>query len=480
MSLVAFIIVAAIGSTTGVLVRRWPTIASGVGIVALAIAFLVAAGIRSGDVAQLGGSSISGSDYARLFLALGAVTSLLLVLVALGSGPVGDLSAASLAALGVAAFVLGTNDLLQAAVAATAVGLVGVAISLGLPTVRSVGVAVRELRALAVAGALAIGALAWTSRLTQSAGVDPGVVGLAYLAGVVAIAVRFGAIPFHLWAARVADAVSETALPLVMAWGPAILAIVGLAWLDDWPATFGGQLGLERGAIVLVAALTVALAAIASTVHDDLEHVVGYGIITDAGFVILAFAALDPVSTEAARIYLVAYLLVKSAFGAWAASTRSVFGVRQVAELSGWARQSPPLALGLVLVLVAAVGIPGVAVWDARAELAFAALDGPLAVPFLVGGLAPLLYLGRLLVVGYGRTSAIVAAAPSPWPWRPASGPPRGARATVAWLSEIVRGNRGPLAAACTLALGALAIAVAAGAFGIQDAAAAAIDGAVR
>ena len=43
---------------------------------------------------------------------------------------------------------------------------------------------------------------------------------------------RFGAIPFHLWAARLTDVVPETALPILTAFAPASLAVVALAWID--------------------------------------------------------------------------------------------------------------------------------------------------------------------------------------------------------------------------------------------------------
>ena len=74
-----------------------------------------------------------------------------------------------------------------------------------------------------VAGTLAIAATAWFGRDLSQLAAQPVVFGLAYLAFAVAVAIRFGAIPFHLWAARLADAVPETALPVLTALAPAAL-----------------------------------------------------------------------------------------------------------------------------------------------------------------------------------------------------------------------------------------------------------------
>ena len=61
-----------------------------------------------------------------------------------------------------------------------------------------------------VAGALAIAATAWFGRDLSQMAAQPAVLGLAYLAFAIAVAIRFGAIPFHLWAARLTDVVPET------------------------------------------------------------------------------------------------------------------------------------------------------------------------------------------------------------------------------------------------------------------------------
>ena len=108
---------------------------------------------------------------------------------------------------------------------------------------------------------------------------QPVVFGLAYLAFALAVAIRFGAIPFHILVGRLTDAVPETGLPILIAWGPASLAIVGLAWVDASIAPLPVDVGPERAIVVAIAIASIVLATFAAWIQDDLEHVVGYSIV---------------------------------------------------------------------------------------------------------------------------------------------------------------------------------------------------------
>ena len=139
----------------------------------------------------------------------------------------------TLGILGACALTLALTDPRAAVLVATAGGLFGVLVTL-VPGGGRAGatVGIREVRAVVVAGTLAIAATAWIGRDLSQLAAQPVVFGLAYLAFAVAVAMRFGAIPFHVWAARLADAVPEAALPILTALAPAAFAIVALAWID--------------------------------------------------------------------------------------------------------------------------------------------------------------------------------------------------------------------------------------------------------
>jgi formate hydrogenlyase subunit 3/multisubunit Na+/H+ antiporter MnhD subunit len=355
-------------------------------------------------------------------------------------------------------------------VAATAGGLFGVWLTLA-PGEDRIGatLGIRELRAVVVAGTMAIAATAWIGRDLSQLVAQPVVFGLAYLAFALAVAIRFGAIPFHLWAARLTDAAPESALPIITVLAPASLAVVALGWNDAAIAPLLVDLEAERVVVLTIAIASIVFAALAALVQDDLEHVVGYSIIGDAGVVLLALAVLDPAGWAPARIWILAFVVARSAFAAWAGGVRAAFRSGRIDDLRGWVVRSPILAVAFALVVLATIGLPGLLAFEARASLVSLALNGPLATLVFAATFAPIAYYGRLFAVGLGRP-----ARPEPWTnWRP-----RVQRldltSPVAWARSIWDGNRAFNAALIAALLGVLALATSVGAFGGADAAAAA------
>ena len=254
--------------------------------------------------------------------------------------------------------------------------------------------------------------------------------GAAYLAFATAVAIRFGAIPFHLWAARVADAAPGVALPLLMAWGPAAFAAVALVWIDQSVAPLVLPFGTERTLIAAVGAASVVLGLVAALVQDDLEHVVGYTIVADAGLVVLGLAVLDPAIWEPVRTWILIFVVARSALAAWVVALHGGFESRRLPELAGWARRTPVLAVGLVGIAVATIGWPGLTAWEARAAIADLSLPSVLAIIVTIAPLAGLAIYGRILAdrapAGRVRRSGPAAASGRRgrrrWPHRPMVG----------------------------------------------------------
>jgi formate hydrogenlyase subunit 3/multisubunit Na+/H+ antiporter MnhD subunit len=494
MTLLAFLGLAFGGAAVSLLVRRREALSTAVGVAGLAGAVLAAAAIGGDASVPIGGGRLEASEYLRLFAVLGSIASLLLVLLGLVTTSHRHAPGVVLAGLGAAVLALAMPDPQAAVIAATAGGLIGILVTVTPPaTSRGVVVGVRELRALAMAGALAILASAWIGRPLDELLAEPAVFGLAYLGFVVGVAIRFGAIPFHFWAARLADAAPEIALPMLMAWGPAAFGVVALSWIDQSVAPLALPLIAERGLVAAVGVASILLGSVAAWIQDDLEHVVGYTIISDAGVAILGLAVLDSTAWQPARTWILVYLVTRSAFAAWAVAVRGAFGTRRVAELGGWIRKAPLLAAALAVIVIASIGWPGFVAWEARASLIDAAIGPPLAFIVLIGALGPLAAYGRLAAVGLRPRSAAVAGGsderprwPSSSPTRPVVGRGSLERAfarrgeaigrSVDLLSAVpgaLQANRTPIAAVIVLAMAGLSFGVAAGGFGIAAAAAA-------
>lgn len=469
MSLLPFLAVAFGAGSLSLLARRAERASAAIGLVGLVAAAVMAAAIGTDAPLAVAGGAIAGSQFARLFLLLGCVAGTLVVIVALATTWPRSLPGATLIGLGAAGFALGVTDPGTAVVAATGGAVVGILVTLVAPvTERGLVVAVRELRALVLAGAIALLAAATIVGPIGAGRADPAILGLGYVAFAAAAAIRFGAIPFHPWAARVADAAPEVGLPLVMAWGPAAFMVIALAWTNAAVTPAGEPLGLERGLIVVVGAASVLLGTAAALLQDDIEHIVGYSIVADGGIALLGLAALDPAAWGPTRTWLLALVVTKTAFAAWAAAMRAAFGTRRIPELSGWATRAPLLAVALLAIIVAGVGWPGMSAFAARGTLVDLVLQGPPATALLLGALASVLYYGRLLAVGIGRPSGFVAAteSDSPESRRPTRLAARSFNPAAVW-----RVNRTPIAAIAVLLLAGLSVAVAGGALGVAAAA---------
>jgi hypothetical protein len=462
MSLVVFVLLTAGFAGLGLTLRARPRAGALVGLVGLIVSVGAAIAIDPAQVVVVGTSGIATTAYLRLFLILGSLIGLGLAVAGLAARSRRDAPAVTLAILGASALTLGLVDPRAAVLVATAGGLFGVLVTL-IPSDGRAGatIGIRETRAVVVAGALAIAATAWFGRDLSQLAAQPVVFGLAYLAFAVAVAIRFGAIPFHLWAARLTDVVPETSLPILMALAPASLAIVALAWTDASVAPLLVDLGPARAIVLAIAIASIVLASVAAFMQDDLEQVLGYSIVGDAGVVILALATLDPESWAPARTWILVFIVARSAFAAWTAGVRAGFWTGRVEDLRGWARRSPILTVAFILIVVASVGFPGLVAFDARTTIVELALDGPLATLVLLGTLAPLAYYGRLLTIGLARPDRILEPIDA---WRPRLTPPD-LTSLRRWMHTTWDTNRAFSTASVAVLLGILALATSAGAF---------------
>ena len=471
MSLLPFLLVTSLGAVLALLLRRIERVATAIALISLFGALVTAMAIRPGQGVAIGGAGIATTEYLRLFLTLGAAAGLLLAIVGQAVGSRRDAPAVTLGVLATSALALSLPDPRLAILAATAGGGFGALVTL-VPIGGRGGstVGTRVLRATVVSGTMAIAATAWIGRDLSDLVAQPVVFGLAYLAFAIAVAIRFGSIPFHGWAARLTDTVPESTLPLVTAWAPAAFAIVALAWADASIAPLGVDVDLDavRLVVLMIAFASIVLASVAALIQDDIEHVVGYAIIGDSGVVLLAVAALDPAAWAPARTWILAFVVARSAFAAWAAATRTTFYTGRVADLRGWAIRSPALAVVLGLVILASIGIPGLAAFEARGAIVNVAIDGPLGLLILLGTLSPLAYYGRLLLVGVARPDAPGARSDA---WRPKVSPVDLTDIRT-WLSRTWSDNLTVTATGGAALLAVMALAVSAGAFGASQAAA--------
>jgi NADH:ubiquinone oxidoreductase subunit 2 (subunit N) len=401
MSLVPFLAVCAAGALLGLLTLPFPRVARFVAVATLAAAFVAALAMKPADQLTVGQVQLVASWYTGLFLSAAAASCLLLCVLGLAVGWPERLAPAALATFGGLAVAFTATDpgVVFAALAASAVPAALVAIRPAAQP-HALDISLAELRTL---GLIAAGALVASALVLQPAWAasDPTFVfALAYLALGLAVAVRFGAVPFHVPAARLSNGKAKLGLALPLVWIPAGLGIVALSWDTSVFQSQSSWLDAAVAGVQLVAIATLVLGALGALLHNELEEIATYSIIQDAGFVLLALAARDADAAEPTRLWLLVFIVAKSALVAWVATLSSTFGSSGLQDLRGWFRRSPVLGLALVVIAVATLGWPGSAVYEARATLVRLALPSQLQFLGFVGALGALAYYGRLIAVG--------------------------------------------------------------------------------
>jgi multicomponent Na+:H+ antiporter subunit D len=238
-----------------------------------------------------------------------------------------------------------------------------------------------------------------------------------------------------------------------------LVFLVALTWSHRILLGQAVDLGTIRTLITVGGAGTLLIGGLGTVGRppesDDVQHVVSYGIVQDAGLFLLAFGAFDASVWEAARVWSLYFVVSKVGLAAWMASLIAIRGTSAIEELEGWARRSPVLAIALLGVVVTGLGLPGLDSWDARLTMIQSAAARPVRWVAYAGWALAYLPFIRLWWVGL-RTSG----APLPIPARlrlrvpPTIPDRRDARAVGGFVAETARLSRLAIAVILTLAVG--------------------------
>jgi NADH:ubiquinone oxidoreductase subunit 2 (subunit N) len=421
------------GLVSTLLVVRAPRAAGWLGLAAAAACFVAALLLPRSETIVVGGSSLTASELVQAVAVAWAGGTALLTCLGLAGGMVA-IAGPALLALGSGVLALASSDP-GVGFAALGAGAVAAVLLPGLARwladhddVTLLPIATRAVIATTGAAIAGLALVAWGASqvgplgMVRGAGIeDPGAraaVGLGVLAMAATVVVRSGAIPAHLWAARLLGAASSLAIPATLGWGAAAFALAALGWTQLAISASGVTVdNLDRALIGLVAVTSIGLGGLAAILHDDLEHVLGYSIVQGAGVTLLAFTAQQPEGAAAARDWIVASAALTTGLAGWVAAVRWAFGRHRVTELRGWARRAPLLTVAYLVLFAGSIGLPGMALFDARVTLVDGWLPGLLGTALIVVALSPIVALGRVLMTGLGRPSADLMSVPSDRLW---------------------------------------------------------------
>lgn len=420
MSLLVYLIACGTGALLGLAVRPSSSAGRLVGPASLLVAFAAALFIGPTTEISIGDTGFRGSAYSGFFLACAAGSGLLLCAVALASDWRDDFVPATLATLaGVAVAITATSSFVALGAGAAAMSAGALVIARTTPSSPEEDGRLAEMRTVGLVTAGLLLAATALLRPAWNASGDGPVFVLAYAGLGLALAVRSGAVPFHVPAARLRRSAAPLAPAVLLVWLPAGLGLLAVSWSATTFGVKSDWLNLAVAAVQTIAVATLVLGALAALVHDEIEEVAAYSIVADAGFILLALAARTEAAAEPARMWLLVFVAAKAGLVAWSGAVARAYGTSTVARLRGWLRRTPLLGLALVVIAFATLGWPGGAVYEAKATLIRLALPGQLQFLFAGSIVLSLAYYGRLLVVGVLSPSEEVRAARSERPVLP-------------------------------------------------------------
>jgi NADH-quinone oxidoreductase subunit N len=180
------------------------------------------------------------------------------------------------------------------------------------------------------------------------------ILGLAFI--VVAVAFKFGAVPFHMWLPDVYEG-APTSVTLFVGTVPKIayfaltlrLLAHGLAGTSaDWTLM-----------LTPLAVLTLIVGNVVAIVQSNLKRMLAYSTIGHVGFIVLGFVAGTASGYTAALYYMLVYVLVAlGAFGVILLASRKGFEADKLDHYKGLYQRDPLLALVMMAVMFSFAGVP--------------------------------------------------------------------------------------------------------------------------
>src|SRR4051812_38298859 len=180
------------------------------------------------------------------------------------------------------------------------------------------------------------------------------ILGLVFV--VVAIAFKFGAVPFHMWLPDVYSG-APTGVTLFLSTVPHAayfafafrllahgMGSVGEAWQDM---------------LAPLAVLSMVFGNIIAIAQSSLKRMLAYSAIGNVGFILLGFVAGTAQGYEAALYYTIAYVIMTlGSFGVLTLASRAGFEAEDLDQFKGLHKRDPLLALIMMFLMFSTAGVP--------------------------------------------------------------------------------------------------------------------------
>jgi hydrogenase-4 component F len=289
-----------------------------------------------------------------------------------------------------------THEAIEAAWKYFILGSVGIALAL-------FGTILIYLAALPIIGE-GTAAMVWTTLITRASGFDPALLDVAFVFLLLGYGTKVGLAPLHAW---LPDAHAEGPTPISAVLSGLLLNVALYAVLR-----FKMLLAVNPGSLapgplmVTMGLLSLLFAAFMLYRRRDIKRMFAYSSIEHMGIIAFAFGMGGPLANFAGLLHMTMHSLTKSAIFFAVGHIAQVKGTQRIADMGGLTVTNPLLGWGLVLGVVAIVGLPPLGIFMSEFLIVTSAFarHPPLAILLVIGllvGLCALFY--RLNSIAFGE-----------------------------------------------------------------------------
>jgi NADH-quinone oxidoreductase subunit N len=173
---------------------------------------------------------------------------------------------------------------------------------------------------------------------------------------VVAIAFKFGAVPFHMWVPDVYQGAPTASATLVATVAKIASFAMAFRFLSEGLALQAVQWGQMLGLLAIISVIAGNLIAVAQT---SLLRMLAYSAIANVGFILLGFASGTGLGYSAALYYTLAYVLMTvAAFAVILIASRDGCEADELEHYKGLHQRDPLLAGVMAVVMFSTAGVP--------------------------------------------------------------------------------------------------------------------------
>ena len=255
--------------------------------------------------------------------------------------------------------------------------------------------------------------LLWSQLADIKGQLDPTIMSLAFVFLLIGYGTKIGLVPLHSW---LPDAHAEGPTPVSAVLSGLLLNVAMYAVLRCKVLT-DGALGTQMAGQLMMGfgLLSVVVAAFFLSRQKDVKRMFSYSSIEHMGLITFAFGMGGPVASFAGLLHMTVHSLVKSAIFFAVGHATQKAGTQVMSEIRGLIKVNPTVGWGLMLGVMAIIGMPPFGVFASEFLILTTAMrEQTWATPFLflALGVAFASMLIRVLPMVFGDTTLKALAHP--------------------------------------------------------------------